>query len=257
MAPPSTLRGITLDFWSTLFFDAPEGEVPRAHLRVAALEGSLRALGWQFTPADVEAAHAAVGAEHRRIHSEGRDITLPAQVALLLDYLQSGLSREVDAAGLAALIDAYTSPAINAPPLPALPNLPDVLAALRARGLRIGLISNTGRTPGRILRLSLEQAGVFEYFDQLTFSDEVGAAKPGTAIFQQTLDALGVEPAAAVHVGDDAVLDVFGAHQAGLQAIQVIPVPPAAQAGAPAAAPDVWIASLDELPRALDRLRSD
>lgn len=253
MAAPSTLRGITLDFWSTLFFDPPGGEVPRSRLRIAALDRTLRALGWPFAPADVEAAHTAVGEEHRQMHAEGRDITLPAQVALLLEHLQPGISSRLGAEALATVIAAYTSPALAAPPRPALPNLPELLAALRGRGLRVGLISNTGRTPGAILRGTLEQAGILAYFDHLTFSDEAEAAKPGVAIFQQTLRALGVEAAAAVHVGDDPVLDVLGAHRAGLRAIQVGPAPLAADAGE---APDVWIPSLDELPRALDRLES-
>jgi FMN phosphatase YigB (HAD superfamily) len=48
---------------------------------------------------------------------------------------------------------------------------------------------------------------------------QFGSAKPDPAIFQAACAALDVDPAEAVYVGDDPLLDVVGAQKAGLRAV--------------------------------------
>jgi putative hydrolase of the HAD superfamily len=85
----------------------------------------------------------------------------------------------------------------------------------------------------------------------VTFSDECGIRKPARAIFLRTLADLGVTAEQAVHVGDDSILDVEGARDAGMSVIQVTPE---GRATAPVK-PDGVIRHLGELPAALRRLR--
>ena len=66
------------------------------------------------------------------------------------------------------------------------------------------------------------------------------------------VDALGGEPASAVHVGDDAILDVEGAQKAGLRAVQVVGRGP--EAGGARA--DRTITCLGELPAAIASLEA-
>ena len=94
----------------------------------------------------------------------------------------------------------------------AFPEVPDVLEKLRARGLRLGVISNFDRR----LYSNLEDIGLAGYFDHVTISSEVGADKPHARIFQRALAAFGVAPHEALHVGDDPVRDWAGAESAGL-----------------------------------------
>ena len=72
--------------------------------------------------------------------------------------------------------------------------------------------------------------------------------KPDPEIFALTLRALQVDAAAAVHVGDDAVLDVLGARRAGLRVIQVTS---ASLKALGAQRPDAVIPSLATLPDAI------
>jgi putative hydrolase of the HAD superfamily len=123
----------------------------------------------------------------------------------------------------------------------------DALAALRARGLRLGLVCNTGRTPGRMLRVVLERLGLSPHLAVLTFSDEIGLRKPHAEIFLRTLGALGVEPREAVHVGDNLAADVAGARGVGMGGIHLCH-----PGGADPCASDVpSIARLPELPSLL------
>jgi putative hydrolase of the HAD superfamily len=95
----------------------------------------------------------------------------------------------------------------------------DLLFALKDQGYKIGLISNTGRTPGRTMRSVLEDYGLRKCFNAMTYSDEAGYIKPNKRIFEVALRELGAKPAQTVHVGDNPLLDVYGAKAAGCRAI--------------------------------------
>lgn len=98
------------------------------------------------------------------------------------------------------------------------PEAPGVLAELRRRGLKVGLVSNT-MYPAELVRARLEEFGLRDRFDVLAFSSEVGWRKPHPAIFQFALDRLGVSPANAVFVGDRVYEDVGGALRVGLRPV--------------------------------------
>jgi len=90
-----------------------------------------------------------------------------------------------------------------------------VLAELRRRGLKTGLVSNT-MYPAELMEARLEEFGLKSLFDVLAFSSAVGWRKPHPAIFRFALGRLGVQPDRAVFVGDRVYEDVGGALRAGL-----------------------------------------
>ncbi len=98
------------------------------------------------------------------------------------------------------------------------PSTGAVLAEIRGRGLKVGLVSNT-MYPAELLRARLDELGLRDHFDVLAFSSEVGWRKPHPAIFQFALDRLRVGPAETVFVGDRVYEDVGGALRAGLQPV--------------------------------------
>ncbi|WP_280275940.1 HAD family hydrolase [Nocardia wallacei] len=102
------------------------------------------------------------------------------------------------------------------------PGLPEVLSALRAAGVRLGVISNLRLTSGANVRRVLRRAGLLDFFDPagLTFSDELGVHKPHPEIFETTLRRLGAPAAAAVHVGDNWAADVVGARAVGMTTVR-------------------------------------
>jgi HAD superfamily hydrolase (TIGR01549 family) len=94
----------------------------------------------------------------------------------------------------------------------------ETLAALRAANIRLGLVCDTGFTPGRVVRSLLEETGLAEHLEVLGFSDEIGVPKPGHEIFAKVLAELGVRPPEAIHVGDLKRTDIAGAHDMGMHA---------------------------------------
>ena len=92
----------------------------------------------------------------------------------------------------------------------------DTMAALREAHIKIGLVCDTGLSPGRVVRQMLEDCGLAEYIEVMCFSDEVGVPKPGNEIFEKALAGLGVSPPEAIHVGDLRRTDIAGAHDIGM-----------------------------------------
>jgi putative hydrolase of the HAD superfamily len=92
------------------------------------------------------------------------------------------------------------------------------LAQLRARGLRLGLVSNVS-IPGTLMRRALDTLDLACYFDVAVFSSEVGVRKPHPRIYETVLAGLGVEPAQAVFIGDRVLEDIRGPQALGLRAV--------------------------------------
>lgn len=101
----------------------------------------------------------------------------------------------------------------------------EVLVELAGR-YRLGIISDVGFSPGRVLKQLLADHGLIDLFDSLVFSDEAGRAKPHNEVFERTARALEAEPDSIVHVGDLERTDIIGAKQAGYRAIRFTGVTP-------------------------------
>ena len=89
------------------------------------------------------------------------------------------------------------------------------LRALRARGVRTGVVSNFDH---RLAGL-LEGLGLAPEIEVVIRPADAHAAKPDPRIFGCALRLLAVSPGEALYVGDDAEQDVAGAQAAGLRAI--------------------------------------
>jgi putative hydrolase of the HAD superfamily len=243
------IRAVTFDCWGTLLLDSPSSDERYMHRRLAGFEKILRIAGLEVSRHALTRAYEASGRWLGRTWRTRCDVPVSQHVSALLEALDPALPERIAPNLLAALIDAYSSPALLAPP--AVDRGARIaLEALAARGLALGVVSNTMRTPGDVLRQVFEGSGLLAPLRVLTFSDECGIRKPDPEIFRLTLRRLGVTPGHAVHVGDDPVLDVEGAREAGMAVIQVTPD---GRATAPVK-PDTVIPGLGDLPAALDRL---
>jgi putative hydrolase of the HAD superfamily len=90
-----------------------------------------------------------------------------------------------------------------------------VLEELRRHGVRVGLVSNSGRDIDEFVthhRLAVDAA---------TTSAAHGRVKPDPSIFRVVLDRLGVRPEEAAMVGDSPADDVEGARRLGMRAFLV------------------------------------
>ena len=101
------------------------------------------------------------------------------------------------------------------------PAVPEVFTALRARGLKVGILSNTVWPAVEHERI-FARDGVDHLIDGAVYSSEIGRIKPHADAFRAALDAVGVtDPTRAVYVGDRLYEDVWGANQLGMRAVLI------------------------------------
>lgn len=196
-----TLRAILFDAGNTLLF--------LDYARMAA--GVTEALGVPIT-----AERLAAGAPEAARVMEQRTGTDQKRSGAFLDALfrQAGVPDE----RLGEVRDCLTRLHRERHLWATVPNgVRESLARLREAGLLLGVVSNSD---GRV-ETALEAAGLREYFDVVVDSALVGAEKPNPAIFRAALDALGIEPADALYVGDLYEVDVIGARAAGMDAVLI------------------------------------
>ncbi len=96
-------------------------------------------------------------------------------------------------------------------------DVPDVLRAIAARGIRIGLISNSHRCLASF-QSHFELQGLVS---AAVSSSQHGYLKPHPSIFEAALHLLGVPAGDAVMVGDSVGQDIAGARRAGMRAVLV------------------------------------
>ncbi len=237
------INAVTIDLWQTLLHDPAHNLISGRRYRLEGIRQVLAQSGHQVSFEALERAYEESGRELAKTWAGYTDISAPSQVQLFLDCLANGVGSRLPEEWLWALAEVYTAPALHFPPTLA-PGAASAIEALREQGLTLAIISNTGRTPGAILRKVLATHGLLSKFASLTFSDEALVRKPDPRIFHRTLETLGVDPSRAVHVGDDAEADVEGAKGVGMRAIHL------SQNGDPSRA-DVTIQNLFDLPEAL------
>jgi putative hydrolase of the HAD superfamily len=91
-----------------------------------------------------------------------------------------------------------------------------VLTALRASGIKLGLITNGGPEEQRH---KIEKFALAVHFDAILIEGEFGVGKPDERVFRHMLAALDVAPADAWMVGDNLEWDIAGAQRVGIHAI--------------------------------------
>lgn len=214
------LKAVTFDLWQTLILDTAEN-LRRA--REARVRGIAELLAHRGRAVSLEAAAEAYDGVGERLADVWRtqaDVGPRGQIRWVLEHLGMHAAVPKDDPLMDALEAAYCEPILAFLPS-ANHGARELLAALRGRGLALALICNTGRTPGKMLRLVLDRLGLAPHLSVLTFSDEVGLRKPHPEIFRRTLAGLGVAPAETVHVGDDVTTDIAGARGFGMRAVHL------------------------------------
>jgi len=205
-ATPNPPTAILLDALGTLV--ALEPPAPRLRIELA------RRFGLDVTESDAARAIGAEIAYYRAHLDEGRD---QAGLAALRRRCVGVLRAELPAAGLKLELDPLVDALLASLRFTAFPDVRPALAAARARGRRLVVVSNWDVSLHGVLRaLELEPL-----LDGILTSAGAGARKPAPAIFEQALALAGAAPGEAIHVGDSLEEDVAGARAAGIEPVLV------------------------------------
>ncbi|CAJ36270.1 HAD family hydrolase [Methanocella arvoryzae] len=240
------IEAVTFDLWFTLIAHDHLYDDRLRAARTAGIRDALEAEGISVTDDAITRAYATSEGYLQQRWSRNLDVDTPEQVEILLKCIGIKPTPE--------LVNAVDKPYSDAI-LHVEPDLVDgaeeVLDSLNSTGVKLGLISNTGRTPGRSMRKIMDRLGILRYFKVTTFSNEAGYLKPDGRIFASTLDLLRTVPEKAVHVGDHPMLDVQGSKEFGMKCIHFTRYAPAIKAPH---APDRAVETLRQIPEAISHL---
>ncbi|MFC9975036.1 HAD family hydrolase [Spirillospora sp. NPDC127200] len=193
-------------------------------------------------PDEVEAAANALLEAELRLWARGRDEHRSAT----LDEVFALAGVEPTEAMLATKFEAWTPHTLIDPAAPPL------LEALRARGIKVGVLSNTMWSREWHERIFARDR-VLDLLDGAVYSSEIPWTKPHPKAFRAAMDAVGAsDPESCVFVGDRPYDDVHGAKSAGLKAVLV----PNSTVPAWETAPDAVIGDLSELLPHVERWHS-
>jgi putative hydrolase of the HAD superfamily len=98
------------------------------------------------------------------------------------------------------------------------PDVEPTLSQLKAKGLKLGIISNGLK---RDLEHVLKKLQLERWFDVVVNIDSCNCAKPAKEIFLYALNKLGVKPSEALFVGDSVVHDYEGAANIGIKPLLI------------------------------------
>ena len=184
----SEITAVTFDLWQTLLVDDRELGLTRSNARLEGVRRILEGCGEEFDTERISEAYWECFRKCVAIREGLLDVSFPEQIDIFVESISPGLGQRLGEKTLETITGVYADSFLDYPP-PAHVDAVSVLQSVREMGLRIGLISNTGMTPGTTFRTYLANTGMLDYFDTLTFSDEVKMSKPAREIFLLTLPA--------------------------------------------------------------------
>lgn len=200
------MKAVLFDFADTVATGRPCWEWPQI---VACRERGL-----SVSPADVKAAIWRIWKDREgcaHVEASHDEVSYTAWIGAIETAILRDLGLTGDLAAAARrVMELQADPASYQ----VFPDVPEAIDQLRARGLRLGIVSNNGWwLPDLVAGL-----GLAEFFDTIITSARVGYRKPRPEIFAAALEAIGVPSGEALFVGDDYENDILGARAAGLGA---------------------------------------
>ena len=95
----------------------------------------------------------------------------------------------------------------------------EVLEAVKQRGIETVLISNWDHAPAG--KAMLEATGLAHLLDHVVISEAVGLRKPHRRLFELALEHTDAKPEEAIHIGDLAKPDAWGAARLGFRTVWI------------------------------------
>jgi len=243
------IDAVTFDLWDTLIQEAPGGSSRVAEARIERIANTLETFGQPRTLEEIEGAYVETGGFLYRVWKESKDVSVRDQVNFMLDSIERKLSSRLGAEAIAEIEETYSVSMLDHRPT-LLPGAKEALQGVQGMDVRMGLISNTGRTPGTVLRTIMSDLDILHCFSVTTFSNEILARKPAPAIFNASLEGLKAHPEWALHIGDDPISDIDGAKDFGMRAVMI-----RSDRFEDNERADACIDRLDEVVEAIDSLR--
>lgn len=211
------LRVVIFDYGGTLF----KSTQPWAEVRaegLAAAYGYLERAGLQLPFERFTAVCDSVFEEYAKLEAEeDRDIADRVKYKeivgrLFPDSTEAGRTKLASGANRAFWDVATKS-------YPLRPSAKRALAHLKAKGLRMAIVSNHHDYDSLVSHLA--DSGIHSHFEVVLASEKEGVRKPNKEIFARSLEAMRAKSHEALFVGDSPKHDIAGARASGIKAVLI------------------------------------
>lgn len=206
------IKAITFDLWNTIFQNKSY-----AKIRKGIIKKFLEKNGFKISDAKF---HKVFNKNFNFLNpTEKNEQFKHIYTQTRINHMFDELQFEVEIEGINKINDDFEILMLDNPPL-LRKGLIYTLNAL-SPDYRIGMISDTGITPGKIIREVLKEYNILDFFEVTVFSDETGFYKPHPIAFKTALSQLDCSPRDAMHVGDLLDTDIKGAINYEMQAVWI------------------------------------
>ena len=237
------IKAVTLDLWNTLIEDKRFFEY-----RIETIRCHLEEQGISRKVEDIQKSYRyATNLFEKEWKENYRQMSLESRIKHILDSMEASLPQD----SINQIITEFYQTFLMYPP-EFKEGVIETIEALKPE-YKLGIISDTGITHGKVIRKYLENTGIFNHFSSTIFSDELGYSKPHQIPFQTALKELDVKPHEAVHVGDLLRTDVAGAKNIGMKAVWI---KMGDQTPVKGVKPDYIITKLPELLEYLNKMKT-
>ena len=204
--------------YSCILFDLDQTLLLRTPTIPQKLDEVLTALGISHMPEQVDKAFADceywIGEQTTLENQTGIRMSDEEFLAKLLAFYQEALA--IPDTGLPALQMVVCRQYTRTYTL--MPEAKTLLAALKAKGFKLGIVSNNYSS----IHETLAELEISSYFYCIVISEEVGLQKPDPAIIQLACSRCHVCPEGTLYIGDHP-FDITCAHDAGASAAWLPP----------------------------------
>lgn len=209
------LKVITVDFWNTIF-DSSNG-LERNEYRLKTLKSALGSLGLDITEEAYQKSMQDAWEYFNGIwKNEQRTLSTYESVMFFWDYFKAPKNQNM----ISEVVEVFENSILVFPPN-LLDGAKEVIEMLAQKYI-LGIISDTGFSPGSVLRQLMEQSSILKYFKAFSFSNETGVAKPHPEAYLKILNEMNCLPQNAIHIGDIEETDIDGAKNLQMKAIRFI-----------------------------------
>lgn len=236
------IKAVTFDLWNTILCDR--------HYSNYRIDVLAEVLEDKVSPRDKTAVKNAYFCALKLSSQAWQEEQRYISTQKLTEFMLRNLNVSLPTESKRMIIQRFQEAALRDPP--ALMRHAERVLVTLFKSYTIGLISNSGITPGRILRRVLKNHAVLQYFMATVFSDEVGYHKPHPSIFRTALRNLEVKPEEVIHIGDLLESDVAGAKAMGIKTVW-FNIHGKKRPGVQKFSPDYEIRALPQLLRILDK----
>lgn len=202
-----SIRVVSVDLWGTIFDYRSEMD---SSLRRRALVRNYAAKRGVTDSNRVDQAYITAS-RHFYDTYETKAVTLTPRERLSHQLGLLGIDAKGDE--FDQLVEDAQNALLGNPP-PLAPNIHNGLATL-ASDYKLVVVSDTGMSPGRVVRKIFENYGIARHFADYSFSDENGKSKPHPVAFESVLNRVGCSPSEFIHIGDTEWSDIKGAKSIG------------------------------------------